>query len=388
MKPVVTYVIPTRNRSTAVRKFLTKILKLSKGVSSEIIVIDNASEDNTYEVIQRNFPEVRLFKNDINSGAEARNIGIRESRTDYICMLDDDSYPLSDAVKKGIEVLERDPKIGCLAYRIAMPRGRFWTNGIYTTFAGCGALFCKKALSDIGGYPGGYGFYVEEYDVSFRLWAKGYRLVNSKDLTIYHEQINKGRDTNSILSLLVCNNVKLYSKFFPIDIAISQIEFELWRYKAIAKKENVMDGYVKGLELSFRRLLENYQDEVTCFSPELCRRVLGLDAAEVRISDFMRQCNAKRVLVHTVGKLTPSIIKIIRSCGGEVVAILNENPGLYGHELHQVKISSPSEFTSAAFEAIVCGSSSLVVNDAVEQAIKTNSRMKDAPFLRICDYDG
>lgn len=387
MRPSVSYVIPTRNRSKTIGPFLRKLCALSEDIPSEICVIDNASEDDTYETVKKAFPKVRLFRNNVNSGAEARNRGIRESRAGYICMLDDDSYPLEGAITGGINIMEKDAAIGCLAYRIMMPGGRYWTNGIYTTFAGCGALFRAKALRAIGGYPDGYIFYAEEYDVSFRLMAKGYRIVNCRDLIIHHEQITKGRDINTILSMLTANNIKLYSKFLPPAMACRQIDYELWRYRLIAEKENAMEGYVKGLELSYRRLADNTNAGYRPFTAALCRKMLGLDKTRSRISDFIKETHCRNTLIHTVGKLTPWIIEYIRGAGVKVAAIVENSPVMAGRNIEGIKIIPIAEARTVNFEAIICGSSSLSVNDSVEQAIRTDASFGNRPFLRICEYD-
>ena len=384
IKPILSYVVLTRNRINTLRKTLCKILEQSKGFSSEILVIDNASEDNTCEMIEKEFPEIRFFRNKLNLGAEARNIGINKSRAKYICMLDDDSYPLNNSIVKGINILEKNPKAGCLAYKIEMPGKKFWTNALYNSYAGCGALFRKNALLKVGGYPQDYGYYVEEYDVSFRLIAAGFKILNKKDLVVFHEQASSGRDLNRIISLLVKNNIRLYSKFFPSELAMKQIRHEIMRYGIIAEKEKTVEGYIKGLESSFSSFDLTGKNILPL---KVCYKILGLDETNKRLADFIRKYSVKKTLIYNIGKITHLIIEKIRSLGCEVVAVVDKNAKFYDTGFSQEKVISFSEIGKESFDSIICGSSSLIENDVIQESLKKNPKFKKVPFLRLCDYD-
>jgi len=387
-KPIVSFIIPTRNRRRILEESLSKIEQASKGIDKEIIVIDNASSDDTVKSIQTFFPLIRLYKNNFNLGSEARNIGIKGAQGKYIFCLDDDSYPLGDSVACGIDIMEEDPAIGCLAYRIEMPGNRFWTNGLHTSFAGCGVMFSKKAIDQAGGYPCGYGYYVEEYDVSFRILALGYRLVNVKNLKVFHQQANEERNIDEIFYRLVSNNVKLYSKFFPPEQAVSQISFELFRYRVIAEKENALGGFLKGLEHSFLKIFDNNCSNNNTLRANIINRLLGYDDISKKIKTIFVKGKKCRVAVYRIGKLFPMIIECLKTVEGvQISGVFENNSFFIGKIIKGIKVLSFDDIRSDSFDLILCGSSSLSVNDQVEAEIKGNNSLKEKEFFRVCEYD-
>jgi len=77
----------------------------------EIIVIDNASEDNSLDIIGDNFPEIKLIKNEINLGfAKAVNQGIKISQGKYILLLNPDMELLPDSLEKTISWIKDNPQ--------------------------------------------------------------------------------------------------------------------------------------------------------------------------------------------------------------------------------------------------------------------------------------
>lgn len=83
----------------------------------EIIVIDDCSIDNRYENLKYN-DNIKFFRTDINSGLPAipRNIGINNSKGEWICFLDDDDYFLPNKIEKQMEYSSDFSFICCDAY--------------------------------------------------------------------------------------------------------------------------------------------------------------------------------------------------------------------------------------------------------------------------------
>ena len=90
---LVSVVVPTYNRSEAVRLAVTSVLAQNHK-NTEVVVIDDCSPDNTSKVLLglvRQDSRVRMFRTPRNSGVSAaRNMGILQSRGEYITFLDDD----------------------------------------------------------------------------------------------------------------------------------------------------------------------------------------------------------------------------------------------------------------------------------------------------------
>jgi glycosyltransferase involved in cell wall biosynthesis len=87
----VTVVIPTRNRASLVRLSILSALR-QRGVDVEVIVVDDASTDDTAHIVSRSGDRrVRLLRQASNGGVSAaRNRGIEEARGEWISFLDDD----------------------------------------------------------------------------------------------------------------------------------------------------------------------------------------------------------------------------------------------------------------------------------------------------------
>ena len=83
MNEQVTIVIVSYNCREALSQCLHKLT--AQGDSPPIIVVDNASTDNTADMVARDFPNVQLIKNAINRGfAVASNQGIRACATPFV----------------------------------------------------------------------------------------------------------------------------------------------------------------------------------------------------------------------------------------------------------------------------------------------------------------
>lgn len=105
--PRLSVVIPTRNRSGLLTQAVQSAW--SAGTDLEVIVVDNASVDDTQKICA-SLPNIRYFRLDKNSGeGGARNVGIQASRAAYVAFLDDDDLRLPGSLDRQLEVLEREP---------------------------------------------------------------------------------------------------------------------------------------------------------------------------------------------------------------------------------------------------------------------------------------
>jgi len=107
-------IIVTYNAMRWIDRTLNSIRTLNE--KYETIVVDNNSQDNTVQFIEKNFPEVLLLKENKNHGfGKANNIGINmaaENGAEYIFLLNQDAYVEANTIGKLIEVMESDKKIG------------------------------------------------------------------------------------------------------------------------------------------------------------------------------------------------------------------------------------------------------------------------------------
>jgi glycosyltransferase involved in cell wall biosynthesis len=112
VQPLVSVIIPAYNSSQWIRGTIQSALSQSYP-NVEVLVIDDASTDDTWKILQTYKPPVRVFRNDQNRGISAtRNRSIQESRGSYIALLDHDDLWNPDKLVKQMQLFEKNPDLG------------------------------------------------------------------------------------------------------------------------------------------------------------------------------------------------------------------------------------------------------------------------------------
>jgi glycosyltransferase involved in cell wall biosynthesis len=108
--PKVAVIIPTYNRAEFLHSAITSVLRQTFQ-DLEIIVVDDASEDNTLNVVNGfGDKRIRSVHHEIRKGeAAARNSGIMNSNAEYIAFLDDDDEWLPEKLQLQVDLLEKSP---------------------------------------------------------------------------------------------------------------------------------------------------------------------------------------------------------------------------------------------------------------------------------------
>ena len=95
-----------------------------RGTDSEVIVVDNHSRDNSVTLLRQYHPEVRIVENLHNLGfAKANNIAIRQSRGEYVLLLNPDTIVSESVVKGVISFLDSHPEAGSAGVRMLNAAG-------------------------------------------------------------------------------------------------------------------------------------------------------------------------------------------------------------------------------------------------------------------------
>lgn len=119
----VSVVIPSWNTRELLRATLES-LKTTLPMSSEIIVVDNASSDGSARMLQDQFPHVRLIRNNTNQGfAVATNQGVEAARGAYVLFLNSDTQVVGNAIRSMLAFLETNLRYGAVVPRLLNPDG-------------------------------------------------------------------------------------------------------------------------------------------------------------------------------------------------------------------------------------------------------------------------
>jgi len=126
------------------------------GYSSEVIYVDNGSEDQSAETVRRLFPEVRVIANSKNIGfCRAVNQGSKAGRGRYLYHLNDDTILMEDTIPRLAKFLDETPEAGAAGNRLLNPDGtdqwsarRFpnWYNGFLGRKTLFGRLFPSSKI--------------------------------------------------------------------------------------------------------------------------------------------------------------------------------------------------------------------------------------------------
>jgi len=117
-------IIVSWNVSNLLKKCINSIYKRTQGISFEVFVIDNASADNTVQIIRKNFSQVKLIINQENKGfAGANNQGIKGAEGDYVLLLNPDTELKEDSFTKMVKFMKDNPKCGIAGCHLLNPDG-------------------------------------------------------------------------------------------------------------------------------------------------------------------------------------------------------------------------------------------------------------------------
>ena len=85
-------IILTYNNLDKTKDCIESIHKYTDKDSYEIIVVDNASTDNSTSIIKK-YKNVKLYRNHKNGCSSGRNLGVSKATKDFIIFLDSDQWP-------------------------------------------------------------------------------------------------------------------------------------------------------------------------------------------------------------------------------------------------------------------------------------------------------
>jgi GT2 family glycosyltransferase len=198
----VSFVVPVHNGAACIREALESILAQADGRPMEVIVVDDASQDDSSAVLQRlaDIWPLRIVAGEGRGAAAASNTGVRAARFPIICQVDQDVVLRPGWMRLLTAALE-DPTVGAVqGYYASDPGATFCARAMgldleqrYQAIKGpetshvCtgNSAYRAEALHRVGYFDEelGYGY---DNDLSYRLRAAGYRLLFCRDAQSVH----------------------------------------------------------------------------------------------------------------------------------------------------------------------------------------------------------
>lgn len=125
-RPTVSVVIVNYNVRDFLSQALRSLERSAEGLDVEIFVVDNNSVDGSVDMVLRDFPHVRLIRNDRNVGfSRANNQAIRQAAGQYLFILNPDTILQEDTLRVMVDHLDEHPECGAVGCQILNPDGSF-----------------------------------------------------------------------------------------------------------------------------------------------------------------------------------------------------------------------------------------------------------------------
>jgi GT2 family glycosyltransferase len=278
--PLISIVIPNYNGARYIGNCL-RSLQSQSYTKMEIVVVDNASEDQSREMVLETASQAILLRNDRNMGfAGGANAGIRASHGDWIAVLNNDTEAAEDWLAECVQAIQSHPDAAFLACRIVefFDRRRLFSAGdcflragigyrrgqeqedredfqqeceIFST-SGCAALYCKSVLEKMGYFDERFFAYLEDVELGLRLQAAGHRgyYVPRAEVRHYGAATSGGEFSALAVRLRTRNSLLLLLKSVPARFVwrcLPMIFFAQLSWFSRAAVHTRLGSYMRGL---------------------------------------------------------------------------------------------------------------------------------------------
>jgi hypothetical protein len=244
----VSVIIVNYNTCALTLDCIASVYDKTRGVSFEIIVVDNGSADRSAETISEHYPEIKVIEAGANVGfGKANNRGASYARGTYLFLLNSDTLLINDAISELVHFIT-----GNRAENVGICGGNLYTankqpNHSYATFypsvlkifgyrsqlasllgsvetfntsnkpkdvaiiIGADLLIKKKLFDQLGGFDPAFFMYIEDGELCLRVKKAGYRIVSVPAAKIIHYQ-GKSSPTSKKLIMEVTSYLYYFKK--------------------------------------------------------------------------------------------------------------------------------------------------------------------------------
>jgi GT2 family glycosyltransferase len=228
-KPSVAIIIVNWNGCKDTIECLNSLIKINS-CKVHIIVVDNASTDNSVEELKGKYPDITLLVSNTNLGfTGGNNLGIEKAiqmNCDYVLFLNNDTIVESNFLDILISCCESDNEVGIAVPKIYyndFPKiiwfagsyydkkfndfphrgadkediGQYEENITIDRAVGCAMLMPQKVLKSVGYFDDRYFMYYEDIDLSLRARKNNYKILFVPSSIIFHKVGRTGIGNNT-----------------------------------------------------------------------------------------------------------------------------------------------------------------------------------------------
>ncbi|RYE31424.1 MAG: glycosyltransferase family 2 protein [Sphingobacteriaceae bacterium] len=253
-KRSISVVLPNYNGVKLLEKYLPFTLTAlqNAGVLFEVIVVDDASTDQSVSFIQSNYPDIILIANPQNKGfSHTCNTGIRAAKHELIFLLNSDVKLTPDYFEHQWRYFEREDTFGVMgriidiegdhiqdaARSIAFKGFKLKTNRFFYSenpedfvptayLSGANALIDAKKLKEIGGFNELFSpFYGEDLDLGLRAWQLGWKCWYEHQSVCRHQM---SASTQSYQTEIWIKSIYYRNRLFAHAIHLNGLDLIGW----------------------------------------------------------------------------------------------------------------------------------------------------------------
>jgi GT2 family glycosyltransferase len=220
----VSVILLTRNTCQQTREAIDSVFGSANTLEKEILVVDNASTDETPQVLPKLFPQIRYTRMDRNLGfARGVNFAAREAKGDFLLLLNSDTKVAPDAIRIAVDWMRAHSSCGIAGGQLYHPDGRkqnsianfptlatellnkfllrsFWPQRYpgkeqdlrepveVESVIGAFFLVHRPVWDRLDGLDERYFFFIEETDFCLRARQAGFATVHLPQVHVWHGQ--------------------------------------------------------------------------------------------------------------------------------------------------------------------------------------------------------
>jgi GT2 family glycosyltransferase len=223
----ISLIIVSFNTRNVLRESLQSVAREQGDLRLEIFVVDNNSHDGSVEMVETEFPHVRVMRSAVNLGfGAANNLALALAQGRYIVLLNSDAFLCPDSLRLSVEHMDEQPKVGLAGGQLVgrdsswqpsarmfpsilsdflvltglaakFPKSRFfgsfdrtWANQLVPAevdwVPGAYSIIRTEALQKVGFFDPEFFLYSEEVDLCRRIQNAGYKIMYWPDIVVVH----------------------------------------------------------------------------------------------------------------------------------------------------------------------------------------------------------